>query len=270
MGVAAKIQAVMKKVGCLEKKGENKSQGYKYLGEEQVTAELHPAMAEAGLIVFPSSMETIENGSYQTKGGSTMFNVTLKTTYRFQDTETDSFVDVVVYGQGSDTGDKAYNKAMTACYKYALRQTFVISTGDDPDKESPQEAKAQPKGQPKQHFCLDCGQGIDDKTAKAAVKHFEVEVCTDCGRKRRNGKAEPATPKADEARAKILADIEHSKLNNFDHQNHFDNWLAKHYNLVDVDLPKLDIVTLAQIRDAAKVYDKSKNGEQSGEAQQEL
>ena len=35
-------------------------------------------------------------------------------------------------GEGSDTGDKASNKALTGAYKYALRQTFCIETGDDP------------------------------------------------------------------------------------------------------------------------------------------
>ena len=33
-----------------------------------------------------------------------------------------------------DTGDKDSNKAMTAAFKYALRQTLMIETGDDPDK----------------------------------------------------------------------------------------------------------------------------------------
>jgi hypothetical protein len=32
-------------------------------------------------------------------------------------------------------GDKATAKAMTGAYKYALRQTFCIETGDDPDKD---------------------------------------------------------------------------------------------------------------------------------------
>src|SRR3990167_1905296 len=30
-------------------------------------------------------------------------------------------------------GDKSVNKAMTGMLKYALRQTFLIETGDDPD-----------------------------------------------------------------------------------------------------------------------------------------
>ena len=35
-----------------------------------------------------------------------------------------------------DVGDKSANKAATGLLKYALRQTFLIETGDDPDAES--------------------------------------------------------------------------------------------------------------------------------------
>ena len=33
-------------------------------------------------------------------------------------------------------GDKSQNKALTVAKKYALRQTFCIATGDDPENES--------------------------------------------------------------------------------------------------------------------------------------
>jgi hypothetical protein len=42
-------------------------------------------------------------------------------------------MDIQTLGEGSDTGDKTLNKCMTAAYKYAIRQTLMISTGDDPD-----------------------------------------------------------------------------------------------------------------------------------------
>ena len=45
------------------------------------------------------------------------------------------YEDIQVLGEGSDSLDKAANKAMTVAYKYALRQAFLIETGDDdPDR----------------------------------------------------------------------------------------------------------------------------------------
>ena len=38
-------------------------------------------------------------------------------------------------GQGLDTGGKAPYKAMTGALKYALLQSFLLATGDDPEDE---------------------------------------------------------------------------------------------------------------------------------------
>ena len=40
-----------------------------------------------------------------------------------------------VAGEGADVGDKAPYKAMTGALKYALLQSFLLSTGDDPEDE---------------------------------------------------------------------------------------------------------------------------------------
>ena len=55
---------------------------------------------------------------------------------------------VKVLGDGADTGDKASYKAMTGAMKYALRQTFVIETGDDPDDTPSDVQERAPKDKP--------------------------------------------------------------------------------------------------------------------------
>jgi hypothetical protein len=40
-----------------------------------------------------------------------------------------------VAGQGLDSGDKAPYKAMTGALKYALLQSFLLATGDDPEAD---------------------------------------------------------------------------------------------------------------------------------------
>ncbi len=55
--------------------------------------------------------------------------------YTFTDVETGEEITTKVAGQGLDAGDKAPYKAMTGALKYALLQSFLLATGDDPEDE---------------------------------------------------------------------------------------------------------------------------------------
>src|SRR6202045_3796544 len=55
--------------------------------------------------------------------------------YTFIDVDTGEEITAKVAGQGLDSGDKAPYKAMTGALKYALLQSFLIATGDDPEDE---------------------------------------------------------------------------------------------------------------------------------------
>src|ERR1700738_5163472 len=55
--------------------------------------------------------------------------------YTFMDRDTAEEITVKVAGEGLDTGDKAPYKAMTGALKYALLQSFLLATGDDPEDE---------------------------------------------------------------------------------------------------------------------------------------
>src|SRR5690606_34885912 len=57
-------------------------------------------------------------------------------TLRIVDTESAEEIQVSGLGQGSDKGDKAVMKAVTAAVKYALSTGFLISWGDDPEADS--------------------------------------------------------------------------------------------------------------------------------------
>lgn len=130
----------MEQVGQLVKDGTvTNSSGkkmYTYLSEEQTTAELQMAFIKHGLVMFPIKvedeiiyLETIKE-NVLTKIPITKIRVT----YKICDAETGEFEEIQSIGQGSDTQDKGSNKAMTGAFKYAQRQTFMISTGDDGDK----------------------------------------------------------------------------------------------------------------------------------------
>ena len=55
--------------------------------------------------------------------------------YTFSDVDSGEEIVAKVAGQGLDPGDKAPYKAMTGALKYALLQSFLLATGDDPEDE---------------------------------------------------------------------------------------------------------------------------------------
>lgn len=56
-------------------------------------------------------------------------------TYAFTDVESGEALTVKVLRERLDDGDKATYKAMTGALKYALLQSFMLASGDDPEDE---------------------------------------------------------------------------------------------------------------------------------------
>lgn len=155
MSIADKIKQVMELTGYLQKDGQVAygNTRYSYLSEEKITNEIRNAMLGVGLILYPVGMEIIDKREVATRSGTaTVLNITAR--YRIQDVESGEHIDIQTLGEGMDNGDKTVYKAMTGAFKYAQRQTFMIPTGDDPDKTASDELMAgetrkQEKEQPK-------------------------------------------------------------------------------------------------------------------------
>lgn len=126
------MAAVMEEVGYV-KKQRSVGLNYSYAGEAALIEALRPAMVEHGVFVHVLRYFNVSQTSYTTAKGTEMTRTVLQAVIRFAH-ETGTFLDVESAGEGADSGDKSVNKAMTGAYKYALRQTFCIETGDDPDK----------------------------------------------------------------------------------------------------------------------------------------
>lgn len=125
------ILTVMEQVPYLQKQ-RGPGLNYSYAGEAALLEKLHPAMLLAGLTFRPVAMTVLHNGEYKTAHGKLMNHAIISATYELRHVSGES-LQVTALGEASDTGDKATLKAMTAALKYALRQTFLIETGDDPD-----------------------------------------------------------------------------------------------------------------------------------------
>ena len=130
------INAVMGQVGYV-KKQRSPNLNYSYAGEAALISALRPEMYEQGILMFVEEVTDVTTREYQSNKGNTMVNVALTARIRFLHAPSETSILVTARGEGMDCGDKANNKAMTCAYKYAMRQTFMIETGDDPDRFQP-------------------------------------------------------------------------------------------------------------------------------------
>lgn len=131
------LLAVYNKVGYVQKTGTNQAQNYKYAGEAAFIEALRPAMMENKIIVFPSGVKD-KMALEIRKGDKVTINLNATYLYTFVHVPTNTSIVTEVSGEGSDPLDKGSYKAMTGAYKYALRQTFMIETGNDPENDSAQ------------------------------------------------------------------------------------------------------------------------------------
>jgi hypothetical protein len=110
-----------------------------YRGHDDVMNALNPLLAKHGVFFVPNVLErTVAERT--TRSGSTMYEVNLHVAYTFYGLGGDSF-SASAWGEGTDSGDKSTNKAMTMALKNVLAQTFAVSTEElsDADATSPEE-----------------------------------------------------------------------------------------------------------------------------------
>lgn len=135
------ILGVMADVGAIGKDKKNQTQGFKYRGIDDVMNALQPALVRHGLFVAPTIIEQKREERQTSKGNNLIYSICqIKYTFYAKD---GSNIDVVVIGEGMDSGDKATNKAMSIAFKYACFQLFCIPTEEmkDPDQVTPPESK---------------------------------------------------------------------------------------------------------------------------------
>lgn len=135
------MAAVLAELPAIGKNQTNSQQGYKFRGVDDVIDALNPLLAKHGLFFLPDVIERLES-SRQTRNGGTMWVVNLHVKYTFYGPAGDS-VEASGWGEGTDSGDKATQKAMTGAMKYVLFQVFAIATSEqaasDADHSTPEE-----------------------------------------------------------------------------------------------------------------------------------
>ena len=128
------LRKALKEKGVLKKGAYNKFDTYYYFSEAQYKELFTELFAECGLELKFTELEyaTFEGTEKQANGRMPRLEFALI------DIDTGFFETTVITGEGIDKGDKAGYKAYTGALKYFLANTFMVATGDDPEKESPE------------------------------------------------------------------------------------------------------------------------------------
>lgn len=139
--VVSALTAVMSDVQAVKKADRNTQQNYSFRGIDAVINAVGPALRRHGVVVVPVAVAH-EFEHYTTAKGTAMRGATLTVTFRFYGPAGD-FVEAVVCGEASDTGDKAVPKAHSVAYRTLLLQALCIPTDEpDPDAQTYERAAA--------------------------------------------------------------------------------------------------------------------------------
>lgn len=127
------LRKALKGMGILKKGATNKFDNYDYFSEAQYKDLFTGLFSDNGLELKFDEVEylTFEGTEKQANGRMPRLEFTLF------DIDTGFYETTVITGEGIDKGDKAGYKAYTGALKYYLADTFMVATGDDPERESP-------------------------------------------------------------------------------------------------------------------------------------
>ena len=162
----------LKERGVLKKGATNDFDKYNYFSEAQYKELFTELFSKHNLELKPNELEyTMFEGTEKQANGRNV-----KIEFTLFDIETGFYETSTVTGEGIDKGDKAGYKADTGALKYYLANTFMVATGDDPEKESPDNKmnnKVEKKATPKQVEMLE-GLCTDEEIEKLYT-HYQIE-----------------------------------------------------------------------------------------------
>ena len=130
-----RLRRDLAKRGIQKRTGKNDFDKYTYFSEAQYKALFTELFSEHGLELNFTEVayETFDGTGKNANGRLT------KLKFSLIDIETGYSEETIITGEGMDKGDKAGYKAYTGAMKYYLANTFLVATGDDPEKDSPDE-----------------------------------------------------------------------------------------------------------------------------------
>ena len=133
LSLRQKLAEVRRRIGQIEKRGINQEGNYKYVRAADLAGAVGDVLADLGVILLPR-LESISTEPLGNRTGAEHLTRVI-IAYTFMDANSAEELTVKVAGEGVDPGDKSVCKAQTSALKYALLQSFLIATGDDPEED---------------------------------------------------------------------------------------------------------------------------------------
>ena len=134
LSLRQKLAVVRRRITYVQKRGHNERKNYNYVTAADIAGAVGDILAELGVVVVPR-LESISHEPSRMGRSEVEHVARVVMAYTFMDVDTAEEITVKVAGEGLDAGDKAPYKAMTGALKYALLQSFLLATGDDPEEE---------------------------------------------------------------------------------------------------------------------------------------
>lgn len=137
--LAIKIAKAANDMGAISKDGKNKNQDFQFISESAIKAAVRKVSAKYGFTIFPKQIKNITRYERATSRGGTLYFYDVMQEFVVTDGKEEMIGEMM--GTGSDTGDKAFNKAVTVALKNFEKQLFNVSdkSENDPDSETPPE-----------------------------------------------------------------------------------------------------------------------------------
>ena len=135
MTLRQKLAEVRRRIGYIQKRGYNERNNYSYVTAADIAGAVGDILAELGVVIIPCLEASPTN---RTRPGGPIASGSRTWSWPTPSPTSNSGEEITtkVAGQGLDAGDKAPYKAMTGALKYALLQSFLLATGDDPEDDA--------------------------------------------------------------------------------------------------------------------------------------
>lgn len=178
--LAIKIAKAANDMGAIAKDGKNKSQDFQFISESAIKAAVRKVSAKYGFTIFPKQIKNITRYERATSRGGTLYFYDVLQEFVVTDGKEEMIGDMM--GTGSDTGDKAFNKAVTVALKNFEKQLFNVSdkSENDPDSETPPETTGtrgnnQQSYQGQYNNFQNYRQRVPRKLSKTQLENYAVE-----------------------------------------------------------------------------------------------
>lgn len=146
--LAARIAAISKDLGAIQKGGHNREQHYDFIEYAAVSGKIRELLDKHGVAIIPS-VTSYERDDVKSKNGATGYHYTLQMHFTAINADDPSDkLEADWMGESTDWGDKGINKAETSGTKYFYMRLFNISEKGDADNDPDNTSGASEESKP--------------------------------------------------------------------------------------------------------------------------